>query len=70
MRNKTKIFLIINLKKLNCFGNSISALNLQGLTSLEYINAAHNAITTININGLIALQELSIYNNLLLFDPM
>ena len=55
----------INLKKLNCFGNSISTLNLQGLTSLEYINAAHNAITTININGLIALQELSIYNNLL-----
>lgn len=55
----------VNLKKLNCAGNSITTLNLQGLTNLQYINAAYNDITTININGLIALQELSIYNNLL-----
>lgn len=52
-----------NLKKLNCFGNSITSLDLQGLANLEYINAGYNDISTINVTGLINLKEVDAYNN-------
>ncbi len=52
-----------NLKKLNCFGNSIVNLDLQGLNNLEFINASQNKITGVNFSGLTSLKEIEVNSN-------
>lgn len=54
-----------NLRSLNCFGNSITTLNLVGLNNIEYIQASKNNITDINVTGLNLLKEIKIDSNLL-----
>ena len=45
--------------------NKLTALNVQGLTSLHYLECAWNQLTELNVQGLTALQVLSCYENLL-----
>jgi hypothetical protein len=52
-----------NLKKLNCFGNSIINLDLQGLNNLEFLQASQNNITGVNFSGLISLKEIELNSN-------
>jgi hypothetical protein len=52
-----------NLKKLNCFGNSIVNLDLQGLNNLEYLIASENNISGVNLSGLTSLKEIQINSN-------
>lgn len=54
-----------NLKKIDCFGNSISNLDFQGLVNLEVISAGENTISSVTFTGLIALKDINISNNLL-----
>ena len=52
-----------NLKKLNCFGNSIINLDLQGLNNLEFLQASENNISVINFSGLTSLKEIELNSN-------
>lgn len=52
-----------NLKKLNCFGNSIINLDLQGLNNLEYLQASENKISGVNFSGLTSLKEIDLNSN-------
>ncbi len=52
-----------NLKKLNCFGNSIINLDLQGLNNLESIEAGENNISSANFSGLISLKGINLNFN-------
>ncbi|WP_310559312.1 T9SS type A sorting domain-containing protein [Flavobacterium sp.] len=53
----------INLKKLNCRGNSIINLDLQGLNNLEYIEAGKNNISSVNFSDLSSLKEINLNDN-------
>lgn len=52
-----------NLKKLNCFGNSIVNLDLQGLNNLEYLQASQNKITGVTFSGSTSLKEIDLNSN-------
>jgi len=53
----------INLKKLNCFGNSIVDLDLQGLNNLASIEAGENKISSANFSGLTSLKGINLNFN-------
>ena len=45
-----------NLETLNCNGQVLTTLDLQGLTSLKYLDCAYNDLTSLNVQGLINLE--------------
>ena len=54
-----------NLKRLNCWGNHITSIDLTGLNALEELNCFNNQITSINFATANQLKVVSCYNNLL-----
>ena len=59
----TVVILKGKIIKLGCDNNQLTALNVQGLTALQYLNCGYNRLTALNAQGLTALQELSCYSN-------
>ena len=51
------------ITELNCNGNQLTALNVQGLTALEELLCRNNQLTTLDVSGLIALKELGCNSN-------
>ena len=55
---------IIELECIGSYDNRLlTALNVQGLTSLQKLNCSYNKLTALNVQGLTALQELNFYSN-------
>ena len=54
----TRVILKGKIIKLNCHGNRLTALNVQGLTALKELRCSHNRLTALNVQGLTALKEL------------
>ena len=46
------------LKRLDCFNNPITALNLTGLTTLEYLNCKYTNIASLNTSNITSLENL------------
>ena len=64
----TRVVLKGKIIKLNCDGiydnkQPLTALNVQGLTSLEKLECQYNQLTELNVQGLTSLQELTCYSN-------
>ncbi|WP_445457777.1 DUF7619 domain-containing protein [Flavobacterium sp. HNIBRBA15423] len=67
--NLTGINEFINLTFLNCAGNSIITLNLDGLNNLIEFNCTNSHVASISLNGLINLKKITcIANQLITFD--
>ena len=58
-----RVILKGNITKLECRGNQLTALNVQGLTALKELLCYSNQLTALNVQGLTALQGLHCYNN-------
>ena len=54
----TVVILKGKIIKLNCHNNQLTALNVQGCTSLQVLSCWGNQLTALNVQGLTALQEL------------
>ena len=54
----TKVVLRGNITELSCGGNKLTAINVQGLTSLQKLNCYNNQLTELNVQGCTALQGL------------
>lgn len=54
------------LQTLNCSNNSITALNISGLSSLTSLNCSGNQLSALNIQGNVSLKELDCTNNAML----
>ena len=55
---------IIELECIGSYDNRLlTALNVQGLTSLQKLNCSYNKLTALNVQGLTALQELNFHSN-------
>ena len=52
------ILYFLNLQDLRCYGNSLTALNINSLTNLTYLECGANPITSLNVQGLINLETL------------
>jgi hypothetical protein len=52
-----------NLKRLDCFSNSLTTLNVSALSNLEILFCQYNQLAALNITGLTNLVMLSCYNN-------
>ena len=48
---------------LGCGGNQLTALNVQGLTALQYLHCTYAQLTSLNVQGLNALWRLECYGN-------
>ena len=59
----TGVVLKGKLTKLICYGNQLTALNVQGLSALNHLNCDNNKLTALNVQGLNALQSLSCSGN-------
>ena len=46
------------MQELNCGGNQLTALNVQGLTALQGLSCWGNQLTSLNVQGLSTLQRL------------
>ena len=66
----TKVILKGKITELNCYGNELTELNVQGLTSLQELNCWNNQLTALNVQGLTALQELYCDRNKLTAQAM
>ena len=64
----TTVILKGNIIKLYCGSNQLTALNVQGLTTLYVLLCDNNQLTALNVQGLTALQTLWCYNNQLTAD--
>ena len=65
----TKVVLRGNITELSCGGNKLTAINVQGLTSLQKLNCYNNQLTELNVQGCTSLQELwCSYNQLTAFN--
>ncbi len=53
----------VNLQNLNCSMNSLTSLDVSGLSSLTILNASQNELTSIDVEGLSNLVELQCNNN-------
>ena len=51
------------ITELNCNGNQLVALNVQGLTALEELLCRNNQLTTLDVSGLTTLKELGCNGN-------
>ena len=52
-----------SLTNLSCFSNSLTALNVSGLTALTSLNCQFNSLTSLNVSGLTALTALECSHN-------
>ena len=59
----TTVILKGNIIKLYCGSNQLTALNVQGLTALQWLDCYNNQLTALNVQGLTALKELWCNNN-------
>ena len=53
------------LKKLRCFNNHLTAIDVTSLNQLEELKCGGNPLTTLNVNGLVNLKTLNCNNDLL-----
>jgi hypothetical protein len=51
------------LQRLECYNNSLTTLNVSGLTNLWYLYCYNNSLTALNVSGLTSLRQLYCYNN-------
>ena len=58
-----RVILKGNITKLYCNENKLTALNVQGLTSLQRLKCGWNKLTALNAQGCTALQTLNCYKN-------
>ena len=58
-----RVILKGNITKLECRGNQLTALNVQGLTALQGLYCDNNQLTALNVQGLTALERLYCGNN-------
>ena len=58
-----RVILKGNITKLECRGNQLTALNVQGLTALQGLYCDNNQLTALNVQGLTALESLGCDNN-------
>ncbi len=61
--NLTGIEAFSSLQSLICSNNSISSLNVNGLTNLNYLLCDNNSLTSLNVSGLVHLQTLGMMVN-------
>ena len=54
----TLVILKGKIKELECHGNQLTALNVQGLSALQTLSCGGNQLTALNVQGLTALKEL------------
>ena len=54
----TRVILKGNIIELYCSANLLTALNVQGLTALQYLQCGGNQLTSLDVQGLTALKEL------------
>ena len=59
----TRVVLKGKITELNCNGNQLTALNVQGLTALEELLCRNNQLTTLDVSGLTTLKELGCNGN-------
>jgi len=59
----TRVILKGNIIKLYCGSNQLTALNVQGLTALQWLSCGYNQLTYLNVQGLTALKELYCSDN-------
>ena len=59
----TVVILKGNIIELNCDRNLLTALNVQGLTALQYLDCDDNLLTALNVQGLTALKWLDCEGN-------
>ena len=59
----TKVILKGKITELYCYGNKLTALNVQGLTVLQVLWCDNNELTELNVQGLTKLQGLYCYGN-------
>ena len=59
----TRVVLKGKITELNCNGNKLTALNVQGLTALEELLCRNNQLTTLDVSGLTTLKELGCNGN-------
>ena len=59
----TRVILKGKIIKLNCHNNQLTALNVQGCTSLQVLSCWGNQLTALNVQGLPALQYLNCGGN-------
>ena len=59
----TLVILKGKIKELECHGNQLTALNVQGLSALQTLSCGGNQLTALNVQGLTALKELYCYGN-------
>lgn len=59
----TGINQFINLKSLMAFNNSLTNLQITGLSQIQSIHVANNNLTSLTLSNLISLQSLAISNN-------
>ena len=54
----TTVILKGNITELDCWGNQLTELNVQGCTALQKLNCGKNQLTELNVQGLTYLQTL------------
>ncbi|MGP1521407.1 MAG: InlB B-repeat-containing protein [Treponema sp.] len=59
----TRVVLKGKITELDCKGNQLTALNVQGLTALQSLNCSNNQLTALNVQGLTVLQSLNCSKN-------
>ena len=59
----TRVVLKGKITELNCYGNQLTELNVQGLTSLKELWCSDNKLTELNVQGLTSLKQLSCERN-------
>ncbi|MGP1414860.1 MAG: InlB B-repeat-containing protein [Treponema sp.] len=59
----TRVVLKGKITELDCKGNQLTALNVQGLTALQSLNCSNNQLTALNVQGLTVLQSLNCHYN-------
>lgn len=53
----------VNLREINCYGNSIATMDLSPLTQLTRVNISNNHITSLNVTGLSQVEWLNCHFN-------
>ena len=66
----TRVVLKGKITEIYCKGNQLTALNVQGLTSLKELNCSNDQLISLNVQGCTSLQELKCYANKLNAEEM
>ena len=59
----TLVILKGKITELKCYGNQLTALNVQGCTALQTLMCGYNQLTELNVQGLNALKHLDCWSN-------